>query len=58
MIDVGNLVIDLGAINWLAVVAATIFAMAFRDALLHAVRRGKRVDGPDRHDSGGDGRAR
>lgn len=29
MIEVGSLSIDFGAINWLAVVAATIFAMAF-----------------------------
>ncbi len=29
MIEAGSLSIDLGAINWLAVVAATIFAMAF-----------------------------
>ena len=29
MIEAGSLSIDLGAINWLAVVAATIFAMVF-----------------------------
>ena len=29
MIEVGSLSIDLGAINWLAVVSATIFAMVF-----------------------------
>ncbi len=29
MIEAGSLSIDFGAINWLAVVAATIFAMAF-----------------------------
>ena len=29
MIEAGSLSIDLGAINWLAVMAATIFAMAF-----------------------------
>lgn len=29
MIEAGSLSIDLGAINWLAVIAATIFAMAF-----------------------------
>ena len=29
MIEAGSLSIDLGAINWLAVVVATIFAMAF-----------------------------
>ena len=58
MIDVGNLVIDLGAINWLCGRRRDHLCDGVRDALLHAVRRGKRVDGPDRHDSGGDGRAR